>query len=419
MRIESFLERFIKVGSLTLIDVDGKSYRFVGTPTPDVTIQLCSRSFARRLLRSPQLALGEGYVNGDFIIKKGNVFDLLMMCAGNLQYTSLSPLKNFFRTLGKRFFHSRTSISKSQHNISYHYDLSEALYRLFLDKDMQYSCGYFKNIHDDLETAQENKKRHLTAKLQIKPGQKILDIGCGWGGFALSLAREANVHVVGLTLSKEQHRIATARAKEAGLADRVSFQLKDYRQETGLYDRIVSMGMFEHVGPKQYDEFFSKVSSLLKENGLAVLHSIGRSTGPNMPNPWLDKYIFPGGYCPALSETMEAIEDSKLHATDIEILHHHYAETLRHWRKRFLDNRERVLIAWGPRFLRMWEYYLTLCEVAFRKQGFMAFQIQMVKNQENASLTRDYMREEERKFKGVLISLDTKRNTAQQATRFS
>ena len=280
----------------------------------------------------------------------------------------------------------------------HHYDLSEDLYRLFLDKDMQYSCAYFKSLEDDLETAQENKKFHLAAKLCLKPGQRILDIGSGWGGLAITLAREAGVDVTGLTLSEEQHRVATERAKSAGLEKHVRFYLRDYRQETETYDRIVSVGMFEHVGVKHYKEFFKKISSLLKEDGIALLHSIGYSLGPSKPNSWLNKYIFPGAYSPALSETLSALEPLKLHVTDIEILHHHYAETLRHWRMRFLAHQDKVKSLWGDRFFRMWEFYLASCEVAFRKRGFMVFQIQMMRNPEYAPLARDYIGETEREY---------------------
>jgi len=409
MKLQIFLKKFIKVGTLTLIDPRGHSHQFIGSPSPNVTVRFCSHAFVRRLFRNPGLALGEGYVSGELKIERGTIFDFLMLCASNLQHMTPSPLMDFLERFAKRFFHSHNTPTKSKDNVAYHYDLSESLYRLFLDKDMQYSCAYFRDLGDSLETAQTNKKRHLAAKLQLHPGQKILDIGCGWGGLALTLAQAADVEVVGLTLSEEQHRVATARAKEAGLSHRVRFHLKDYRHETQQFDRIISVGMFEHVGLSHYEEFFTKIFSLLTPRGLAVVHSIGCSTGPSTPNPWLNKYIFPGGYCPALSETLQALESSKLYATDVEILHRHYAQTLHHWRERFLSHRDKVLINWGPHFLRMWEYYLASCEVAFRKRGFMVFQLQMVRDPAYAPLTRDYIREDERKFKGRLVQMPKKK----------
>lgn len=343
------------------------------------------------------LALGEGYMNGDITIEKGNIFDFLMFCAMNDEERKPSffeELINKFSVL-RRFLHQHNPVKASKSNVAHHYDLSEDLYRLFLDEDMQYSCAYFRHIDDSLETAQQNKKHHLVAKLNLNPGQKVLDIGSGWGGLAITIAQKTGADVTGLTLSEEQHRVATQRAKEAGLEDRVRFHLRDYRQEKEAYDRIVSVGMFEHVGIKHYKEFFDKVHTLLKEDGFAVLHSIGCSKEPSVPNPWLNKYIFPGGYCPALSETLKEIEPSGLAVTDIEILHHHYAETLYHWRARFTAHIDQVVKKWGERFYRMWEFYLASCEVAFRKRGFMVFQIQMVRNAERAPLTRDYILEEE------------------------
>lgn len=401
MLFSYFLKKFVKIGTLNFTDCRGKTCLHSATPTPRVALQLHSRSLEWRLCYSPLLALGEGYTDGKLAVENGDIYDFLMFCATNDQKRKFSPFETLITQLGtlRRLFHQHNPIYKSRSNVAHHYDLSEELYRLFLDKDMQYSCAYFKSLDDDLETAQENKKRHLAAKLQLKPGQRVLDIGSGWGGLAISLALESGVDVTGLTLSEEQHRVATERAKSAGLEDRVRFYLRDYRQETGTYDRIVSVGMFEHVGVKHYHEFFTQISSLLNEDGIALLHSIGCSTGPSRPNPWLNKYIFPGGYCPSLSETLSALEPAQLYVTDVEILQHHYAETLRHWRKRFLANQKKVKELWGERFYRMWEFYLAACEVAFRKRGFMVFQIQMVRNPEMAPLTRDYIGEEEERLK--------------------
>ncbi len=397
MLLNFFLKGFIKVGTLNLIDCHGKSYLFSATPSPKITVRLHSKFIEKRLCYSPMLALGEGYMDEELTIEKGDIYDLLNFCAINLQKNRVSPFQKLTESLDflRYFFHEKNPIHKSRSNAAHHYDLSEDLYRLFLDKDMQYSCAYFKSLKDNLETAQENKKRHLAAKLQLKPELKVLDIGSGWGGLAIFLAREAGIDVTGLTLSEEQHRVATERVREAGLQNRVRFHLRDYRQETGKYDRIVSVGMFEHVGVKHYSEFFTQISSLLKENGVALLHSIGCSTGPSRPNPWLNKYIFPGGYCPALSETLSSLEPANLYVTDIEVLHHHYAETLRHWRTRFLDNQDKVKKQWGTRFFRMWDFYLASCEVAFKKKGYMVFQMQMMKHPQFAPLTRDYIAKEE------------------------
>lgn len=397
MLFHRVMKHFVKVGTLNIIDKDGRNHCVSGTPIPEITLQLHSKSLARRLCYSPILALGEGYMEGNITIEKGDIYDFLTFCATNLQKVNFSLMAKVANRLLpiRRLLHEKNPIHKSRKNVVHHYDLSEDLYRLFLDQDMQYSCAYFKSLDDDLETAQVNKKRHLAAKLQLQPGQKILDIGSGWGSLAISLAQEADVDVTGLTLSEEQHRVATERVKAAGLEDRVRFRLRDYREEIGTYDRIVSVGMFEHVGAKHYNEFFSQISSLLREDGIALLHLIGCLTGPTTPNPWLKKYIFPGGYAPALSETLSAIEPSKLYVTDIEVLHQHYADTLRHWRMRFLAQQDKVKEVWGEKFFRMWDFYLASCEVAFRKRGYMVFQIQMMRNPELAPLTRNYIGQEE------------------------
>jgi len=387
------MKQWVKAGTLNIIDKDGKQHSYFATAAPEITLQIHCKKLENRLCYSPMLALGEGYMEGNITIQKGDIYDFLTFCATNLQKVNYSLAEKLMNQLStfRYLLHEKNPIHRSHKNVAHHYNLSEDLYRLFLDKDMQYSCAYFKNLDDDLETAQENKKRHLAAKLQLQSGQKVLDIGSGWGGLAITLAREENVSVTGLTLSEEQHRVATERVKAAGLEDRVQFYLRDYRQEKETYDRIVSVGMFEHVGLKHYDEFFSQISSLLKEDGIALLHSIGCSTGPTTPNSWLKKYIFPGGYAPALSETLSAIEPSKLYVTDIEVLHQHYAETLRHWRMRFLAHQDKVKDIWGEKFFRMWDFYLASCEVAFRKRGYMVFQIQMMRNSELAPFTRDYI----------------------------
>jgi cyclopropane-fatty-acyl-phospholipid synthase len=284
-------------------------------------------------------------------------------------------------------------VGRAQRNVAHHYDLNDQLYDFFLDRDRQYSCAYFKTGNESLEQAQVDKKHHIAAKMLLQPGQNVLDIGSGWGGMGLFLSQQFGVDVTGVTLSKEQHAISSRRALEGGLADRVRFKLLDYRQEQSRYDRIVSVGMFEHVGVAHYVEFFTKVKELLKDDGIMLLHAIGRMEPPGGTNTWLRKYIFPGGYTPALSEVLSAIEKVGLWVTDIEILRLHYAETLRHWRQRFLANRERIkqMAGYDDRFCRMWEFYLAGCEVAFRYMNQMVFQIQIAQKQDAVPLTRDYL----------------------------
>jgi cyclopropane-fatty-acyl-phospholipid synthase len=307
----------------------------------------------------------------------------------------IARLLNGSTTLSRRI-HQHNPVLRAWQNAAHHYDLSDQLYEFFLDRDRQYSCAYFQDRSDDLDTAQLNKKRHIAAKLLIRPGQKVLDIGSGWGGLALYLARECGADVTGLTLSVEQHKVATRRAAVAGLSDRVRFYLRDYREEFETYDRIVSVGMFEHVGIHHYGAFFAKLKSLLAPDGIALLHSIGRKDGPGSTNPWIRKYIFPGGYVPALSEVLPIVERSKLWITDIEILRLHYAQTLRAWRSRFERNRDRVRAIYDERFCRMWEMYLVSSEVAFRRSDLIVFQMQLTKAIDAVPLTRDYMLDWER-----------------------
>jgi len=283
-------------------------------------------------------------------------------------------------------------VTIARRNVAHHYDLSEKFYSLFLDSDRQYSCAYFGNPGATLEQAQAAKKRHIMAKLLLEPGQKVLDIGCGWGGLALTMAQEADVEVTGITLSEQQLQVARQRAEEAQLSHRVHFVLADYRQISDRFDRIVSVGMFEHVGIDHYYAFFRRMRDLLTERGVALLHAIGRSHGSGVTNAWIRKYIFPGGYSPALSEVLPAVEASGLLATDIEIWRpRHYAETLRHWRNRFMERRTKALALYDERFCRMWEFYLAGAECAFRHQGHMVWQMQLAKHADSVPMTRDYV----------------------------
>jgi cyclopropane-fatty-acyl-phospholipid synthase len=393
------LDHLITQGTLRLYGPNGETHIFSGpAPGPDVKMRLHDAALGRKLFLNPRLCLGEAYMTGTLTVDDGTIYDLLELVAMNMEVAPPSILRPLYNGFGRffRFLQQYNPMPRARRNVAHHYDLSEELYSLFLDADRQYSCAYFLSPDDDLETAQLNKKQHLAAKLRIEPGQRVLDIGCGWGGLALYLARECGAEVVGLTLSEEQLKVARWRAAAGGFADRAQFHLRDYREEVGTYDRIVSVGMFEHVGVMHYPTYFAQVKKLLKPGGLAVLHSIGRSDGPGATNPWIRKYIFHGGYAPALSEVVPVVEKTGLWITDIEVLRLHYAQTLRAWRQRFLANRDRVKAIYDERFCRMWEFYLAGCEVAFRHMGHMVFQMQLAGHVDTVPLTRDYIVDWER-----------------------
>ena len=397
MLLARVVARVLGEGQLTIIDAAGKAHVIKGPrPGPAVTVRVHDRWTGLRLMLRPRLACGEAYMDGRLTIEDGgSLYDFLDLLGRNMAALESTVFVRWSYTWQKlvRFVEQHNPVGKAQRNVAHHYDLSGKLYDLFLDSDKQYSCAYFRHPADSLEEAQTNKKRHIAAKLLLRSGMKVLDIGSGWGGMALFLGREHGVDVTGVTLSTEQHGVSSRRALEGGLADRVRFKLLDYRQEPGTYDRIVSVGMFEHVGSAHYVEFFSKVKALLKDDGVMLLHAIGRMEPPGGTNTWLRKYIFPGGYTPALSEVMAAVEKVGLYVTDIEVLRLHYAETLRHWRERFMANRDKVkqLAGYDERFCRMWEFYLAGCEVSFRYMNQFVFQIQVARRQEAVPLTRDYM----------------------------
>ncbi|MBV8504403.1 MAG: class I SAM-dependent methyltransferase [Alphaproteobacteria bacterium] len=399
MLLSRLFERTITIGRLRVIDAGESLHTFGGSGGPSVTIRLHDPALHWKLAVRPRLYFGEAYMDGKLTIEEGSLYNLIDLFAVNLEAMPaglLARLLNGSVTLFRRI-HQYNPLPRARQNVAHHYDLSDQLYELFLDRDRQYSCGYFRDASEDLDAAQLDKKRHIAAKLLVRPGQRVLDIGSGWGGLALYLAGECGADVTGLTLSVEQHELATRRAAAAGLSDRVRFYLRDYREEAGHYDRIVSVGMFEHVGLNHYRTFFTKLKSLLAPDGVALLHSIGRKDGPGTTNPWMRKYIFPGGYVPALSEVLPVIEELRLWVTDIEILRRHYAETLRAWRRRFERNRDRVKALYDERFCRMWEMYLVGSEIAFRRQDHMVFQMQLAKDVDAVPLTRDYMVDCERK----------------------
>jgi cyclopropane-fatty-acyl-phospholipid synthase len=399
MLLARFLKAVIKDGDLCLIDARGRDWRFGDGTAPHVTIKIHDKATQWRMLINPQLAVGEAYMKGSLTIERGTLYDFLDLATCNLEYVEQYPTNAFFSRISRclRRLQQHNPIGKAQRNVAHHYDLSDDLYDLFLDEDRQYSCAYFDSESNSLEQAQVNKKRHLAAKLLLnRPGLKVLDIGSGWGGLGLYLAQQTGAKVTGVTLSTEQHKVSQQRAADAGLADDVAFQLRDYRQQTETFDRIVSVGMFEHVGAGHYTEFFKKVKDLLADDGVCLLHSIGRMEPPGTTNAWLRKYIFPGGYTPALSEALRAVEKAGLWVTDIEILRLHYAETLRHWHDRFQAQREKAKKLYDEEFCRMWEFYLLGCEVAFRRSDQMVFQLQLAKRRDAVPLTRDYISEWER-----------------------
>ncbi|MBE0533555.1 MAG: class I SAM-dependent methyltransferase [Rhodospirillales bacterium] len=400
MLLDWLLTRLVRVGTLTLVDADGRTRVYRGEPGPEVRIRLHEKALHWRLPLSLQLTTGEAYMDGTLTVEDGSIYDLLTLAAINLPSLETHPffaLDNWLQR-AMRHLHQFNILPRARANVAHHYDLSGALYDLFLDRDRQYSCAYFARPDDDLETAQANKKDHIAAKLLLRDGQKVLDIGCGWGGLALTLARRTKVEVTGLTLSTEQFQLAAQRAEENRLTKRVHFHLRDYRHQQGRFERIVSVGMFEHVGVGFYRTFFDKIRNLLTDDGIALIHTIGRADGPGATSPWIRKYIFPGGYIPALSEVTAAIERSRLFITDVEVLRLHYAETLRHWRERFVTNWDEAKSIYDERFCRMWEYYLAASEVAFRHLGLVVFQVQLARQQDAVPLTRTYLTDESRRM---------------------
>jgi cyclopropane-fatty-acyl-phospholipid synthase len=398
MLLSAFAKRVIAEGDLTIVDAEGGRHRLGDGSGRRVVIRLHDKSLHRRLAINPYLYVGEAFMEGTLTIEQGSLYDFLEICAANERRVSSHPFSRavaaFERLL--RRLHQYNPAPRAHANVAHHYDLSDTLYDLFLDRDRQYSCAYFTHDHGDLEQAQRDKKRHLAAKLLLKPGLRVLDIGSGWGGLGLYLAEAGAGEVVGVTLSKEQLKISRERARRAGLSDRVRFELCDYRAVEGRFERIVSVGMFEHVGVRHYPEFFGAVRKLLTDDGVALLHAIGRADGAGATNPFIRKYIFPGGYSPALSEVLPVVERLGLCVTDIEILRLHYAKTLRLWRQRFAANRARIAKLYDERFCRMWEFYLVGSELTFRRMGHMVFQLQLAKRQDAVPLTRDYVTDWER-----------------------
>jgi len=398
--LSHMMKSFVRVGTLKVIDTDGKVHVFSGEPGPNVTMRLSDPSLYYKLVFNPELHAGEAYMDGRMSFEDSSLRDFLTLFSLNRLSLGSYPLQKVLRSVS-RLFRKRQQdnrVGKAQANVAHHYDLGNEFYKLFLDEGMQYSCAYFASDDDTLEQAQRNKLRLLAAKLNLQPGLKILDIGCGWGDLALYLARLADVEVLGVTLSKEQFELANTRAREAGLDGRVRFELKDYRKVDERFDRIVSVGMFEHVGVQHYGEFFGKINALMDDDGLALLHSIGHMSPPGMASPWLRKYIFPGAYSPALSEVFEVVEQNSLWVTDLEILRLHYAKTLAHWVERFEANRDKIEAMYDARFARMWEFYLISAEMMFRTGSQLVFHMQMARKRDAAPIVRDYVTDLQRAY---------------------
>ncbi len=393
----ALLNKVFKKGTLTVIWPDG-SVGTYGSGLPKAAIKVHGRRTLLAIALRPDLAFGEAYMDGRVTVEEGTIADVLELALSNVPPGSerwITKARARLRTWARPITQFNP-MGRSRTNVAHHYDLSRALFDLFLDVDRQYSCAYFAHPTMTLEAAQAAKKRHIAAKLNLdRPGLKVLDIGSGWGGLALDLARDADADVLGVTLSTEQLAMSNTRAQSSGLAERCRFELADYRSVTGPFDRIVSVGMFEHVGVNHYDAFFSRLRDLLAPDGVALLHTIGRPSGPGATDPWTTKYIFPGGYTPAMSEVLAAIERSGLYVTDVEVLRLHYAETLKEWRSRFLKNRAKAAALYDERFCRMWELYLASAEMSFRYARNVVFQFQLSKRFDTLPLTRDYMLESE------------------------
>ncbi|MDZ5696281.1 cyclopropane-fatty-acyl-phospholipid synthase family protein [Chelativorans sp. M5D2P16] len=393
--------RLVRTGNLTITDADGAVHNFGDGSGEPVHVVIHSRRAERAIAFDPMLAVPEAYMDGALDFEKGDPLALVKLTYENIEAGGgevlAMKLGEGLRFLFRRL-HQFNPARRSRRNVQRHYDLSGELYRLFLDEDMQYSCAYFPTLDISLEEAQRAKKRHIAAKLALGPGQRVLDIGSGWGGMGLYLARQFDVDVLGVTLSQEQHTVSQERARKEALAGKARFEIADYRALSGPFNRIVSVGMFEHVGINHYRTFFDKCAQLMSDDGVMLLHTIGRTSGPSVTNAFIRKYIFPGGYIPSLSEILPAIEKSGLIVTDVEVLRLHYAETLKNWRERFMANRDKAVEIYDERFARMWEFYLAGSEASFRWQDMVNFQIQIAKKRDTLPLTRDYMGETEKRL---------------------
>jgi cyclopropane-fatty-acyl-phospholipid synthase len=394
MQLARYLNKLFQKDGFLLIDANSNKY-IIGTPKNNkpITVKILDKKLHYKLFFRPDLYFGEAYSNGDIQIENGSLTDFLDIALMNIGRGEL----NFFSMLinklygSYRYLTNFNFIKKSKMNVAHHYDLSDDLYSLFLDPKKQYSCGYFINENDTLEDAQNNKIQHIIKKLNIKPNQKVLDIGCGWGSLAIDIAKSNNCEVTGITLSENQFNYCVKKAKKLNLENQVTFKLIDYRQIDEKFDRIVSVGMFEHVGRKFYKNFFKKIDNLLKDDGVSLVHTIGSVNPPRDPHPWITKYIFPGGYTPSLSEVVTPVEKAGLIVSDIEVLKLHYSHTLRHWKENCIKNKIQIINMFDEKFFRMWEFYLASCESAFKWGDQVVYQFQLTKNYMSTPNTRDYI----------------------------
>ncbi len=394
MNLANFLNKIFTQDGFILIDYNSKKYQ-IGKPIKQkpINLKILDKSLHYKLMYYPDLYFGEAYTDGSLIIENGTLTEFLEIAFKNIGRNEISLYSKFLKKIRGtyRYLSNYNQITKSKKNVSHHYDISEKLYDLFLDEKRQYSCAYFKDVNKTIDEAQNDKIEHIIKKLNIKPNQKVLDIGSGWGSLAIEIAKKTSSHVVGITLSENQLEYSKKKVKELNLGNQVDFKLIDYRQINEKFDRIVSVGMFEHVGRKYYQKFFNQVSKSLNEDGAALIHTIGSVNSPRDPQPWINKYIFPGGYTPSLSEIASPIENSGLILTDLEVLRMHYAHTLRHWKERFLLKKDQVLEMFDERFMRMWEFYLASCEMAFKWGDQVVFQLQLTKKLTSVPNTRDYI----------------------------
>ena len=394
MQLARFLKRLIKKDGLILIDANSKKY-IIGRPEKKkpILLKILDKKLHYKLLFRPDLYFGEAYSDGNIEIENGSLTDFLDLVLMNIGRGELNFFSQLINKLAGsyRYLTNFNFIKKSKMNVSHHYDLSDDLYDLFLDPKRQYSCGYFRNENDTLETAQNNKIQHIIKKLNIKPNQKVLDIGCGWGSLAIDIAKSINCEVTGITLSKNQFDYCVKVAKDLNLENQVKFRLIDYRELNEKFDRIVSVGMFEHVGRKFYMKFFKQIEKLLNDSGVSLIHTIGSVNPPRDPHPWITKYIFPGGYTPSLSEVTTPIEKAGLIVSDVEVLKLHYSHTLRHWKENCIKNKVKIIEMFDERFFRMWEFYLAGCEIAFKWGDQVVYQLQLTKKYTSTPSTRDYI----------------------------
>ena len=394
MQLASFLNKLIKDDGFILIDANSIKY-IIGNPKKEkpIILRLLDKKLHYKLLFYPDLSFGEAYADGTLKIENGSLTDFLEIASKNIGRNKINIFAQLLNSLRGtyRYLTNFNFVKKSKTNVTHHYDISDELYDLFLDSKRQYSCAYFKNETDSLETAQNNKIEHIIKKLNLQPNQKILDIGSGWGSLAIEIAKKSQCEVTGITLSENQYNYSVNKAKELNLENQVSFKLIDYRELNEKFDKIVSVGMFEHVGRKFYKTFFNQIDKLLNDDGLALIHTIGSFNQPRNPQPWVTKYIFPGGYTPSMSEVIGPIEKSGLIVADVEVLRMHYSHTLRNWKERFLKNKSKVLEMFDENFFRMWEFYLTSCEMAFKWGDQVVFQFQLIKDFTSTPTTRDYI----------------------------